>query len=115
MKTVLIADDEPAIRSLLSVILSEHYRVVEASNGEEALAVAQQERPDLALVDVIMPRLGGIAVARRLGNDLATASLPVVLLSGLYDPPAEVAVAGYLGKPFSPSVLLAKVEELIGR
>lgn len=116
MKTVLIADDQPAIRSLVNAVLADHYQVLEAATGEEVLAMLKQARPDLALIDVSMPGLNGVEVARRLQNDPATAALPIILLSGLGEPEAgDVAVAGYLGKPFTPATLLQAVERLIGR
>jgi CheY-like chemotaxis protein len=115
MKTVLIADDEPAIRSLLAIFLGNRYRVIEAATGEEALELAWTERPDLALIDITMPKLSGLEVASRLSADPRTHNLPIVLLSGWGRPEdCPVPIAGYLAKPFKREELYETVTSIIG-
>lgn len=116
MKTVLIADDDPTVRRLLTAILGERYRVVEAATGTEAVALAHRERPDLALIDVAMPQLNGREVVRQLRRDPLLGALRVLLISGLSNnTSSEIPVDGYVTKPFSPAALLTAVERVIGR
>jgi CheY-like chemotaxis protein len=114
MKMILVADDEPAIRSLLEIFLEDSYQVVLAASGEEALNLALTRRPDLALLDITMPRLNGIEVTRRLRGSPETANLPVILLSGWGNPDEiDVPISGYLAKPFKREELLRVVNTAI--
>lgn len=105
-QTILVADDEQEVRELVRTILEwENYTVVEATDGEDALAQAQATQPDLILLDVRMPKMNGLEVLERLQADPALASIPVVMLSVLTNYP-EVGTAlkngatAYLPKPF---------------
>lgn len=118
MTTILVADDEPHIVDLVRITLEhDRVRVVEAYDGEHALLVAQAARPDLAFLDVHMPRLGGLEVCRRLRDDPAFRHTTIVMLTAAAQK-ADVArglAAGadeYLTKPFSPVALLALVERV---
>jgi len=118
-RKVLIVDDDPFIRKLIETTLEDvgGVRVVEAGDGQEALAVADREHPDLVLLDVMMPRLDGIEACRRLRAKPDTADVPVVMLtaSDRFEDRAKAAAAGadrYLRKPFSPLDLLRLVEGL---
>jgi DNA-binding response OmpR family regulator len=96
------------------------YDVVTATNGEDAANLAAAERPDLAVLDVMMPRLDGYGVTRRIREDDRTSSIPVILLTARVQE-ADVArgfEAGaddYIKKPFSPQELRARVQAVLGR
>jgi two-component system, OmpR family, response regulator MprA len=117
MTTVLIADDDRKITDMLRrTLVYEGYRVVTASDGLEALAVAEAERPDAVVLDWLMPGLDGIEVARRLGAD----GPPVLMLSArdAIEDRVEGLEAGaedYLVKPFAPAELLARLKVLLRR
>ena len=116
--TLLVVDDEPAVRRVLSMRLQlAGYRVVCAEDGEEALEKFAAEQPDLVVLDVMMPKLDGFAVCRRLR---AESAVPIVFLSSL-DAIAE-KVAGldlgaddYISKPFSPKELEARIGCILRR
>lgn len=121
MSTILIVDDEPAIRLLLREALeSSGHRVLEAEDGVRGLATARSERPDAVLLDMALPRLSGLEVCRRLRDDPGTASMPVLLISGVA-PEAErqagegTGAAAVIAKPFSPAALIAQVEGALER
>ena len=116
---ILVADDDRDILELVSLALErDGYELVLASNGEEALALARTRPPSLVVLDVMMPRLDGYEVTRRLRADDATRTLPVVLLSAFADElqAARGLAAGadaYVKKPFSPRELSAQVASLL--
>lgn len=117
-RLVLVADDEPALRETAAFILeSEGYRVVLASNGEEALAVARRELPRAALIDVNMPRKNGFDLCRALRADPVLAGMYVILLTarGQKTDEAEGLAAGadaYLTKPFDDEEILARLAKV---
>ena len=117
--TLLIADDEPAILDLVRFTLEDpQVRIVEASDGAAALELAQQVRPDVALLDVKMPRLSGLDVCRRLRELPECAHPRVVLLTAAaqaQDRQRGLAAGAdhYLTKPFSPLALLTLVRSLM--
>lgn len=119
MTTVLVVDDEPQIVSLVRVTLEdEQVRIVEAADGEGALAVAQRELPELILLDIRMPKLDGFEVCRRLRQDSRFGRTKIVMLtaSGQERDRARGRAAGadeYLTKPFSPLSLLSLVQTLL--
>ncbi len=116
---IVVADDEIDIRRLVAYTLRRQgYVVWEASEGEEALALARQEHPDLVLLDVLMPGLSGLEVATALATDPGTAAIPVIMLSALgqsSDVAAgrETGARAYLTKPFSPSELAERVATVL--
>jgi len=119
MTTILVVDDEPPIVDLVRFTLEDaDVRVVEASDGAEALVVARRTIPDLILLDVHMPLLNGFEVCRTLRSEPALARIPIVMLTaaGREADRARGRAAGadeYLTKPFSPLALLALVEALV--
>ena len=121
MQTLLIADDDPDLRLLLQTTLEDPaYRILEASDGESALHLVRQERPDVVILDRMMPKLDGFDVARAVLADPAIRHIPLILLTAL-DPPtandSEPApeVFAYLLKPFSPLQLLETVRQALDR
>ena len=120
-KTILVADDESHIVNVVSLKLrNAGFRVLTASDGQEALEVAGAEKPDLLITDYHMPRLSGIELCRRLKQDPRTASIPAIMLTarGYQLEPKDTAESGIckmLSKPFSPRHLLATVNQVLER
>ena len=119
MPTILVVDDEPPILELVRYTLEdEQIRVLEASDGAQALEAALAARPDLILLDVQMPRLDGFEVCRRLRADPSFAGTRIVMLTaaGQDADRARGLAAGadeYLTKPFSPLALFTLVRSLL--
>ena len=118
MKTILVVDDEPKIVGLARDYL-EHagFTVVSASDGPEALARARADRPDLVVLDLGLPKLDGLDVARALRQ---ASSVPIVILSGRSDESdklvgLELGADDYVTKPFSPKELVARVRAVLRR
>ena len=118
---VLAADDDEDILELVAFRLERSgYTVLKARDGEEALQVARESLPDLAVLDVMMPKLDGFEVTRRIRSDGATKDMPVILLTArAQDADVQAGFdAGaddYLRKPFSPQELRARVQAILGR
>jgi two-component system, OmpR family, response regulator MtrA len=116
---LVVADDEADIRKLVSFTLRRRgHTVLEATTGNEAYDLIASEHPDLAILDVMMPGMTGVEVARKLSQREDLAMIPVVLLSakGQSREIAEGLESGasaYVVKPFSPSMLAKKVDELL--
>jgi CheY-like chemotaxis protein len=112
---VLVVDDEKANIAVLSEALSRDYALSVARSGEEALRLAQgRPRPDLILLDVIMPGLNGFAVCEQLKADPATADIPVIFVTSMDDKINEeqglkAGAVDYVHKPISPPVVCARV------
>jgi two-component system alkaline phosphatase synthesis response regulator PhoP len=118
--TILVVDDDPAIVGLLRVSFElDDYEVLEAGDGDGALEAARVARPDLVVLDVMLPGRDGLQVARVLRADPVTAGIPLLLLSAKAQPgdvEAGAAVADeYVTKPFDPIDLLARAAKLIER
>ena len=113
--TLLIVDDEPANLAVLAWVLRPHYRVRAASSGEQALrAISTPPRPDLILLDVMMPGMDGHAVLSQLRADPATHDIPVIFVTALDDELSEerglkLGAVDYITKPVKPAVVLARV------
>jgi two-component system response regulator ResD len=118
-KRVLVVDDEQGIRRLVREILNKNYVVLEAQNGEEAVSMAHEHRPDLIIMDLMMPRMDGISACGTIRKDPLTAATPVVMLTavdhGLNRKLAEsvAAVDAYMTKPFTSQGLLGTVAQLL--
>jgi DNA-binding response OmpR family regulator len=118
---VLVADDDPDILSLIRLRLElDGYDVVGASDGEGALATALEQRPDLALLDVTMPKLDGYEVTERLRANETTRALPVILLTARVQESdvargVEAGAEDYLKKPFSTRELRDRIQAALGR
>ncbi len=115
---MLVADDEPRITKLVSIALTgEGFRVITAAGGEEALAKAEEIRPDIVLLDIVMPDLDGIEVMRRLRE---RRPVPVILLTakGSATDKAkglDLGADDYIAKPFHPDELAARVRAVVRR
>jgi DNA-binding response OmpR family regulator len=118
-RRVLVIDDESSIRMLCRVNLdAAGMEVLEAEDGEAGLRVARREVPDLILLDVMMPGLDGWSVARRLAEDPATRSIPIVFLTARADAAdrrlgQQLGGAGYVVKPFDPVRISDLVEDVL--
>ena len=120
-KTILVCDDQETLRALVCAALAEgDYSLVEARDGDEALQLARSIRPDLVILDMVMPGRSGLDVLEELRCDPDLAPTPVVLCSAStrsLDPQAarDFGADRYLPKPFSPLELASVVGELLGR
>ena len=118
MKKILLADDEANLRMLARITLDDPaYRILEAEDGISALTLARNERPDLLVLDWMMPGLSGIEVARLLHQDPTTAHIPVIMLTAKGQETdraqgRDIGVYAHLVKPFSPLELLQKIQEI---
>ena len=115
----MLVDDEPANLTLLEELLRlEGYATVSAESGAEALSLARASRPDLILLDIMMPEMNGFDVCDRLRKDTALQTVPVIFLTALDDDSSrlrglEMMADDYLTKPFNSRLLLAKVENIL--
>jgi len=115
LSTILVVDDEPLNLAVLSRLLNPHYRVLGARSGASALTLlAAGARPDLILVDVMMPEMDGYTVIERLRRDDATRAIPVIFVTALGDEVNEehglaLGAADYIVKPIKPAIVLARV------
>lgn len=118
---MLVVDDERSIRLLCRVNLAASgMEVLEASNGHEALELARQERPDLVLLDVMMPELDGWSVARELAADEETREIPIIFLTARAERAdrrlgEQLGGVGYVVKPFDPVSIGDFVENVLTR
>jgi DNA-binding response OmpR family regulator len=118
---ILIADDDPDILALVSFRLERAgYAVVQAMNGEEAVQVALARRPDLAVLDVMMPRIDGYEATRRLREHEETSRMPIILLTARVQEEDiargfDAGADDYVKKPFSPQELGSRVQAVLGR
>lgn len=114
---ILIVDDEPGIRLIVSRILEEEYIVLEAADGEEAIEIAKGEQPALILMDLMMPKMDGYASCSRIKADQATKRIPVIILTGVGHElnkkfAEEMGADGYITKPFTRESLLEGMRQL---
>jgi DNA-binding response OmpR family regulator len=118
---ILIADDDPDILALVSFRLERAgYEVVQARNGEEAIRVALARRPDLAVIDVMMPRVDGYEATRQLRQHEQTSRMPIILLTARVQEEDiargfDAGADDYVKKPFSPQELGSRVQAVLGR
>ncbi len=115
---ILIVDDDTEMRAFLSDILSGLGKVIEATDGEEAMRKVMESMPDLIITDVVMPHMDGLALLKTIKGNIDTNHIPVILLSSKNDVSDRTAgwdkgADGYLGKPFISGELLAMVHNLI--
>jgi len=119
-KKILVADDEPDVLFMTAFSLRTvgGFEVIEARNGLEAVEKAQQEKPDLIVLDIKMPRMNGYEACRRLKEMESLRDVPVIFLSAKgqrqeIEEGMSVGAAEYVLKPFAPEELIAKVWEIL--
>jgi len=118
MKKILVVDDQPEIRKLIRLTIGSKYEVLEAANAEEASACLTEQRPDLILLDVMMPGIDGLDWCRMIKKVARLDNLRIIIVSSKtqlqdYADALAVGAEGYVAKPFSLAALLAKIEELL--
>src|SRR5512147_667299 len=120
-KKILLADDSITIQKVIELTFSdEDFDVITVGNGRLALEKLPEVRPDIVLCDIIMPEKDGYEVCEQVKSNPATAYIPVLLLTGAFEPfdQERAARAGYdgsLAKPFEPETLIAKVKDLLAK
>jgi CheY-like chemotaxis protein len=115
-KTILICDDEPALRELVRASLEDGYRFAEASDGITALELAREVEPDVVVLDLMLPRLGGLEVLARLRADEHLRHIPVLVITAWNETREDALAAGaadFASKPFDPDVLKTSIENLL--
>ena len=121
MKHILVIEDDPDLVELLRYNLErESYRVTSAGTGSEGLAELQRERPDLVILDLMLPEISGFEVCRRLRKNSETQNLPVIMLTARSEEAdviagIEIGADDYIKKPFSPRELVARVGAVLRR
>jgi len=128
-KKVLVVDDDPDVRLFSVTVLEENgYTPLEAANGEEGLKMIKEEKPDLVILDILMPRQSGIRLYRELKTDKALKKTAVIILSGiakktfLRSQKALTEFGGeevpepkvYLEKPVEPEILAEEIKKILG-
>lgn len=119
MARVLIVDDSPTEMRKLSSILSKNgYEILTASSGEEGVAVAKEELPDLVLMDVVMPGLNGFQATRQLSKDAKTSAIPVIIVTTKNQEADRVwgarqGARGYLCKPVEDALLMNTINDVL--
>ncbi len=118
---ILVVEDEEDILEIVRFNLAkEGYRVVCVTTGEDGLAAARSERPDLVVLDLMLPGVDGLEVCRRLKSDPSTAHVPIVMLTAKTEEAdivagLELGADDYVTKPFSPRVLIARIRAVLRR
>ena len=116
LKTILICEDEAALRELVRAILGPEYTFAEASQGDEALDLIRRVRPDLVVLDLMLPGKSGLEVLAELRSDTRSGETPVVVVTAWTHAEEAVLAAGadrFIPKPFEPELLQETVEELL--
>jgi CheY-like chemotaxis protein len=116
VKTILVVDDEPVLRTIVREILHEEgYAVIEAADGRVMLEIMARVRPDLVLMDVMMPGIDGREAYRQLRANPEHRDVPVVMMSaGVRPIRLDPSIAGFMAKPFDLNQLVQLVARLIG-
>jgi two-component system cell cycle response regulator DivK len=118
-KTILYVEDNEFNRKIVRQLLAQtKYRLREAVDGESGVKTAQEEPPDLILMDVQLPKMSGLDATRQLRADPRTAAVPIIVitsyaLSGDAQKATDAGATAYLAKPYSPRELLAKIREIV--
>jgi len=114
--TILVCDDDPSLRELVRAVLGARYDFVEAADGTEALQLARELRPDLIVLDVMLPGLSGIEVLEAIRGDDVLRELKVVVITAWSHAEIDAQLAGadaFVSKPFDPDELSGAVERLL--
>jgi DNA-binding response OmpR family regulator len=120
MKTILIVDDEADIRDILRIRLANHpgFRILEAANGSDALELTRQQRPDLIILDWLMPGFSGMEVLKALRESPELTTIPVIMMTVKSELSAQaqgqaMGVVAYLTKPFDAARLMETVQKAL--
>lgn len=120
-ENILIVDDEEDVLELVRFNLEKDgYKVETATSGEEALVKARAKLPDLIILDIMLPGIDGLGVAKKLKNETKTEHIPIIMLTAKGDETdiitgLELGADDYVAKPFSPKVLIARVRRILQR
>ncbi len=120
-KKILITEDSPTILEILKVVLAEEgYEVIAASDGQEALNLAKTEKPDLMVLDLMLPKIDGYKVCRMLKFDEKYKDIPIIMLTARTNETdeklgKEVGADAYIKKPFEPEVVIDEIKKLLNR
>jgi len=118
-RKILIADDEETVRALVKRLLSKSYQVLEADNGEDAVKVAVNQKPDLILMDILMPKMDGLTACYAIKMNQATKAIPVVMLTAVdYELNRKLSqdvmgAQGYITKPFNSQMLTGLIAKFL--
>ena len=119
MNKILIVDDQPEVRELVEITLkSDNFQIFQAMNGENAINIARKEKPDLIIMDIMMPgKIDGIEATRILKNDPETKEILIIILTakgqaGDVEKGYKAGADDYFIKPFSPLDLIKKIDEV---
>ncbi len=118
IKKILVVDDSPTERHVLTELLSKNgFHIITAESGEEAVAMAKDQSPDLILMDVVMPGMNGFQATRSIARDPATQKIPVIMCTTKDQETDKIwgmrqGASDYMVKPIDPEVLLAKIAAL---
>jgi len=117
-KKVLIVDDEPNVRRLLHTILGKTFDVLEAEDGRQAIEITNSQKPDVVLMDMMMPKMDGLTACHMIKNDPATKSIPVIMVTAIgfelnVKLSQQMGASGYVTKPFSSEDLLGKITQVL--
>ena len=118
-KKVLIVDDEMTVRRLVKRLLSKEYTVIEAENGIEAIDIAKNQKPDLILMDMMMPKMDSLSACYAIKKDVSTSHIPVVMLTAItHDLNKRLSenvmgANGYITKPFNAVELISTIRGLL--
>lgn len=115
---ILIVDDEPSVRLTIRRMLEKDYSILEADNGEKAVGIAEEQSPDLILIDLMMPIMDGYTACSKIKANTATRAIPVVILTAIGHElnkkfANEMGADGYITKPFTREDLLDTVSRFI--
>jgi DNA-binding response OmpR family regulator len=115
-KTILICDDEPALRELIRASMDDGYEFAEASDGIIAMELAREVNPDIVILDLMLPRLSGLEVLARMNEDERLKDVPVLVITAWNETREDVLSAGaddFVAKPFDPEDLRSAVNRLV--
>ncbi len=121
-KKILVVDDEFNIRKLIGTrLIANGYEVIFAADGLETLEKAESEKPDLILLDIMMPKMDGVEVGLRLKAEDKTKYIPIIILTGKWERETvvetmtKVGAKDYIVKPFHPEVLIETIKKILDK
>jgi CheY-like chemotaxis protein len=117
-RKILVVDDEPNVRKLLRTLLKKKFTVLEAEDGSQAVNMASTEKPDLILMDIMMPKMDGYSSCYALKSKPATRSIPIIMLTAIdlrlnLQLSREIGADGYITKPFNSRDLLDNITQVL--